>query len=99
MKGMWFIENMNLLLAILQEGLLLLIFFIPSTLDNIFINCFHFLDTVFPFKFLQYEFDHFFLQPMDGPRQIQNTALAVEYCEQHQPWEISIQTQKLINVR
>ncbi|MDB4756752.1 7-carboxy-7-deazaguanine synthase [Mariniblastus sp.] len=52
-----------------------------------------------PGEFLQYEFDHFFLQPMDGPRQIQNTALAVEYCEQHQPWEISIQTQKLINVR
>ena len=45
------------------------------------------------------EFEHFFLQPMDGPERERNTTLAIEYCLRHPQWRLSIQTHKLIGVR
>ncbi len=50
----------------------------------------------------QYErlaFDHFFLQPMDGPKQQDNIALAAAYCLQHPKWRLSLQMHKLIGLR
>jgi 7-carboxy-7-deazaguanine synthase (Cx14CxxC type) len=44
------------------------------------------------------EFRHFFLQPMDGPARMQNTALAVEYCLRNPQWRLSLQTHKLIGI-
>lgn len=44
-------------------------------------------------------FDHFFLQPMDGPMRTQNTELAVEYCLQNPRWRLSLQTHKIIGIR
>ena len=32
------------------------------------------------------DFEHFFLQPMDGPRRAENTRLAADYCLRHPPW-------------
>lgn len=52
-----------------------------------------------PSEFLELEFQRFFLQPMDGPLQKENTALVTDYCNANPEWEISIQTQKLISVR
>ena len=43
-------------------------------------------------------FDHFFLQPMDGPNVIENTRLAIEYCKQHPRWRLSLQTHKLLGI-
>jgi 7-carboxy-7-deazaguanine synthase len=43
-------------------------------------------------------FDNFFLQPMDGPDRIPNTAAAVAYCLAHPQWRLSLQTHKLIGI-
>lgn len=44
------------------------------------------------------EFDHFFLQPMDGPSREENTALAVQYCLEHPRWRLSLQTHKFLGI-
>jgi 7-carboxy-7-deazaguanine synthase (Cx14CxxC type) len=44
------------------------------------------------------EFEHFFLQPMDGPERVRNTALAVAYCIDHPRWRVSLQTHKLMGI-
>lgn len=43
-------------------------------------------------------FDHFWLQPMDGPRRIENTQAAVAYCLAHPQWRLSLQTHKVIGI-
>ncbi len=43
-------------------------------------------------------FEHFFLQPMDGPNLIPNTQLVVEYCETHPHWKVSLQTHKIFGL-
>jgi 7-carboxy-7-deazaguanine synthase len=43
-------------------------------------------------------FEHFFLQPMDGPDRDRNTAAAVAYCLAHPRWRLSLQTHKLIGI-
>ena len=43
-------------------------------------------------------FDHFFLQPMDGPRRIENTKLVQNYCLSHPQWKISLQTHKILGI-
>jgi organic radical activating enzyme len=52
-----------------------------------------------PEQFDDLRFDHFFLQPMDGPAIAENTRLAIEYCMSHPQWRLSIQTHKIIGVR
>ena len=44
------------------------------------------------------DFDHFWLQPMDGPDREANTAAAVAYCLEHPKWRLSLQTHKLIGI-
>jgi 7-carboxy-7-deazaguanine synthase (Cx14CxxC type) len=51
-----------------------------------------------PEKFAGLIFDHFFLQPMDGPDREANTKLATEYCLAHPQWRLSLQTHKLIGI-
>ena len=43
-------------------------------------------------------FQHFFLQPMDGPSREENTRLAVQYCLEHPQWRLSLQTHKLLGI-
>jgi 7-carboxy-7-deazaguanine synthase (Cx14CxxC type) len=43
-------------------------------------------------------FRHFFLQPMAGPKQHENTARAVHYCLTHPTWRLSLQTHKLLGI-
>jgi len=45
------------------------------------------------------EFDHFFLQPMDGPERERNAQLAVRYCLEHPQWRLSLQTQKVLGIK
>jgi 7-carboxy-7-deazaguanine synthase (Cx14CxxC type) len=52
-----------------------------------------------PEEFTGLGFEHFFLQPMDGPNQILNTALATKYCMEHPQWRLSLQTHKLLGIR
>lgn len=51
-----------------------------------------------PQAFEHLGFDHFFLQPMDGPNLAENTRLAIEYCKQHPRWRLSLQTHKLLGI-
>ena len=51
-----------------------------------------------PERFTELDFQHFFLQPMDGPERKRNTQSAVEYCLQHPQWRLSIQTHKVIGI-
>ena len=51
-----------------------------------------------PEKFAGLKFEHFFLQPMDGPQRAQNTRAATEYCLAHPQWRLSLQTHKLIGI-
>lgn len=43
-------------------------------------------------------FDHYFLQPMDGPDQARFTKEAVAYCLKHPQWRLSLQTHKILNI-
>ena len=51
-----------------------------------------------PDRFETLAFDHFFLQPMDGPLRVENTRAAVEYCMRHPKWRLSLQTHKIIGI-
>lgn len=51
-----------------------------------------------PPRFEHLDFDHFFLQPMDGPARLANTEQAVQYCMQHPQWRLSLQTHKYIGI-
>ncbi len=52
-----------------------------------------------PASFERLDFDHFFVQPMDGPDVEQNTALAARYCLEHPRWRLSLQTHKVLGIR
>ena len=43
-------------------------------------------------------FDHFFLQPMDGPQRRQNTLLAARYCLANPRWRLSVQVHKVVGL-
>ena len=51
-----------------------------------------------PERFELLAFQHFFLQPMDGPDAKRNTALAIEYCLAHPQWRLSVQTHKVVGI-
>jgi 7-carboxy-7-deazaguanine synthase (Cx14CxxC type) len=44
------------------------------------------------------DFQHFFLQPMDGPDVEANTRLALRHCLEHPRWRLSLQTHKLLDI-
>lgn len=44
------------------------------------------------------EFDHFYVQPMDGPQAENNTRLAIEICKSNPKWKLSLQTHKLLQI-
>lgn len=48
-----------------------------------------------PERFAALDFQHFFLQPMDGPSRAENTQAAIRYCLQHPRWRLSLQTHKI----
>jgi len=52
-----------------------------------------------PERYADLLFDHFFLQPMNGPDRDANTQAAIAYCMAHPQWHLSLQTHKLIGIR
>ncbi len=44
-------------------------------------------------------FEHYLLQPMDGPEQQAHTRAAIAYCQAHPRWRLSLQTHKLLSIR
>lgn len=51
-----------------------------------------------PEDFEHLAFEHFSLQPMDGPDLQENTALTLEYCRRHPRWNLSLQTHKILQI-
>ena len=50
-------------------------------------------------RFERMDFRYRYLQPMDGPNLSDNTAYAVELCQKHPLWRLSLQTHKMIGIR
>lgn len=51
-----------------------------------------------PERFESLDFEHFFLQPMDGLLKNKNTRAAIDYCLAHPQWRLSLQTHKLLGI-
>jgi 7-carboxy-7-deazaguanine synthase len=45
------------------------------------------------------DFEHRFVQPMDGVDRIANTQFAIDWCMQHPEWRLSVQAHKVIGIR
>jgi 7-carboxy-7-deazaguanine synthase (Cx14CxxC type) len=43
-------------------------------------------------------FDHFWVQPMDGPDRLANSRAAVDFCLAHPKWRLSLQTHKVLGI-
>ncbi|WP_448188833.1 7-carboxy-7-deazaguanine synthase [Azospirillum sp. sgz301742] len=43
-------------------------------------------------------FEHFFLQPMDGPGAADALALCLDWCRRHPRWRLGLQTHKLVGI-
>ncbi|NVI99755.1 7-carboxy-7-deazaguanine synthase [Myxococcus sp. AM009] len=52
-----------------------------------------------PDLFVELEFAHFFLQPMDGPTQAANMERALHYCLEHPRWRLGLQMHKVAGIR
>ena len=48
--------------------------------------------------FLNLDFDHLFLQPMDSHEKKDNTAKTIQYCLENPQWKLSIQQHKLLGI-
>jgi 7-carboxy-7-deazaguanine synthase len=51
-----------------------------------------------PERYEHLAFDHFLVQPMDGPDRDANTGAAVAYCLRHPRWRLSLQTHKYLGI-
>lgn len=51
-----------------------------------------------PEQFLDFEFQHYFLQPLAGPDEQQHLQDCIQYCMQHPRWRLSLQTHKLVGI-
>lgn len=51
-----------------------------------------------PERYVDLDFTHFYLQPMDSPQQEENTEACLQYCMKHPQWSLSLQTHKMLNI-
>lgn len=51
-----------------------------------------------PELFTHLDFEHFFLQPMDGPDIARNQQLTLKYCLENPKWSLSLQTHKILQI-
>ena len=52
-----------------------------------------------PERYEQMAFQHFLLQPMDGPSREANTVAAAAYCLANPRWRLTLQTHKMVGLR
>ncbi|HET9640391.1 MAG TPA: 7-carboxy-7-deazaguanine synthase [Allosphingosinicella sp.] len=55
-------------------------------------------DGIDPETLLGWDFEHFILQPLDGPEREESTAAAIAYVMEHPRWRLGLQTHKLIGL-
>lgn len=51
-----------------------------------------------PERFVDLQFEHYFLQPLDDPELEANTRRTIEYCLAHPRWKFSLQTHKVLGI-
>jgi 7-carboxy-7-deazaguanine synthase (Cx14CxxC type) len=51
-----------------------------------------------PAKYADWDFQYFYLQPMDSPQQAANTQATLAYCLEHPQWRLSLQTHKIVGI-
>ncbi len=51
-----------------------------------------------PEQFEGWDFDHFFIQPMDGSKSKENIRNATQYCQDNPHWRLSLQTHKILGI-
>lgn len=51
-----------------------------------------------PERFVHLDFEHFYLQPLDGPNTAANTQACVDYCLRNPRWKVSLQTHKILEI-
>ena len=51
-----------------------------------------------PRQYQDLDFDHFFIQPMDGPNQGENIERSKEFVVKHPKWKLSLQTHKILGI-
>ncbi len=51
-----------------------------------------------PERFAHLDFEHFYLQAMDGDCTEENIQAALQYCLRHPQWRLSLQTHKILNI-
>lgn len=56
-------------------------------------------DGLLPSMVEHLSFEHFLLQPMDGPLRAQHTAAAMAYCQSDPRWRLSTQLHKILGIR
>lgn len=52
-----------------------------------------------PEQFSAWMFEHFFLQPLDGPNYAENVRSTIDYCLANPRWQLSLQSHKIIGIR
>lgn len=56
-------------------------------------------DELSPENFESFDYQHFYLQPMDSEEVEDNTQAAVKYCRANPKWKLSIQTHKILGIQ
>ncbi len=51
-----------------------------------------------PKQFEHLDFNHFFLQPMDGPDIVVNTKSVIDYCKSNPKWRLGLQIHKVLDI-
>ncbi len=51
-----------------------------------------------PNTFIELDFTHFFLQPLDDANLTKNSQMAVQHCLSNSKWRLSTQTHKILNI-
>ena len=51
-----------------------------------------------PERFVDFQFENFYLQPMDGPLQRTNINRCIDYCMANPQWKLSLQTHKFTGI-
>jgi 7-carboxy-7-deazaguanine synthase len=46
----------------------------------------------------QWDFEYFFVQPMDGVDRSRHLAAAIKFCQDHPQWRLSLQTHKIVGM-
>ena len=55
-------------------------------------------DLAMPEQFEGLEFEHFYLQPLDGPARLLYTEQVISYCKAQPKWKMSLQTHKTLGI-